>query len=578
MTPKSQRDAFVKALLRAADDTGDVPGVLVRTVAQQAHVNVRTVYRWIAEARTGTEHDRAGGEPFRYSREHLTAIAATPTLKHAYRDLRDAGLVDVSYETFRTARHRESKAVIEGVTNGAAAAMNSLPFNRVEAPHRNAVWQMDHSMIPVYVRPPWGSPYAIRPWLTVIEDDFSRVIPAVVVSPKTPNSDTVCAALAKAMVGFVAEDGTQVFGVPQALRFDQGADYISEQTTSYLLANSIRPDPTNARAPWEKGKIERFFKRINNDLFAMQPGFADAKDDSDGALVQIPATKDLLHFNELLEKILAFVPVYNEQVTHSGHGMTPVARWASDSRPLTRPDPDVLRLGFMPTPRLHTVSKGMVRLDWSDYVCRDAALQGRKLTVRYIPHDATFVSLFDGDEHICDAVNNKLITAAERGETVQERYRTLRLIDQILTEAARIQVARVREAEASGGDGGPLSAHILDPLDGGLEEALELAEGGAPAEHADSTADSPQEPAAEPVTDGVDAEPFDPAAVPAGDAEEGPPQRRTRKPTTPRKNRGGVRPPKAPRTAERTPARTVDGDDPYAELDELFDTLEEGAA
>src|SRR5260370_14707648 len=45
---------------------------------------------------------------------------------------------------------------------------------RREATHANAMWQADHSKLPILLLDEGGKP--AKPWLTVIEDDYSRSI------------------------------------------------------------------------------------------------------------------------------------------------------------------------------------------------------------------------------------------------------------------------------------------------------------------------------------------------------------------------------------------------------------------
>jgi putative transposase len=63
--------------------------------------------------------------------------------------------------------------------------MYDLLYRR-EAERPNALWQADHTLLDIWVRHDGGPP--VRPWLTVIMDDYSRAIAGFGLSVQAPSA------------------------------------------------------------------------------------------------------------------------------------------------------------------------------------------------------------------------------------------------------------------------------------------------------------------------------------------------------------------------------------------------------
>jgi transposase InsO family protein len=123
---------------------------------------------------------------------------------------------------------------------------------RFEAPHRNALWQMDFTELRV------GSE---RRWLLVIEDDFSRFVVGHVLA-EGPTSEVVVAALREAI---------RLHGKPERVYTDRGAAFIAwRDVTSceqfldeQLIDHSLR----TAHRPQGGGKIESVIGTVQRELW-----------------------------------------------------------------------------------------------------------------------------------------------------------------------------------------------------------------------------------------------------------------------------------------------------------------------
>jgi transposase InsO family protein len=139
---------------------------------------------------------------------------------------------------------------------------------RFEAPHRNALWQLDFTELRV------GSE---RRWLLVIEDDFSRFVVGHVLA-EGPTSEVVVAAL---------RESIRLHGKPERCYTDRGAAFTAwRDVTSceqfldeQLIDHSLR----KAHRPQGGGKIESVIGTVQRELWEVI--HFDSVDEAERALV-----------------------------------------------------------------------------------------------------------------------------------------------------------------------------------------------------------------------------------------------------------------------------------------------------
>jgi transposase InsO family protein len=153
------------------------------------------------------------------------------SVKAIARVLRQAGFLAV---------HRKGRAV-----------GNERP-GRFEAPHRNAIWQLDFTELRVGPE---------RRWLLVIEDDFSRFVVGHVLAAG-PTSEVVVDAI---------RDAIRLHGKPERVYTDRGAAFTSWRDVSacevfldeQLIDHSLR----TAYRPQGGGKIEAVIQTVQRELW-----------------------------------------------------------------------------------------------------------------------------------------------------------------------------------------------------------------------------------------------------------------------------------------------------------------------
>jgi putative transposase len=89
------------------------------------------------------------------------------------------------------------------------------------------VWEADHDELDVRVLPLRGR-LLVRPWLTVIEDGFSRLVMGWALSLQ-PTSAEVLVAIREGIV--IDPERGPWGGVPELIRFDGGREFLARAVT-----------------------------------------------------------------------------------------------------------------------------------------------------------------------------------------------------------------------------------------------------------------------------------------------------------------------------------------------------------
>ena len=143
-------------------------------------------------------------------------------------------------------------------------------IHRREAAHPNAIWQADHTQLDLLLLDERGVP--ARPWLTVIEDDYSRCIAGYFLAFTAPNAFNTALTLRQA-IWRKADPRWHVCGVPAVFYTDHGSDFTSqhlEQVGADLHMQLVFSAPG---APRGRGRIERFFETVNQLFLCRLPGY-----------------------------------------------------------------------------------------------------------------------------------------------------------------------------------------------------------------------------------------------------------------------------------------------------------------
>lgn len=249
-----------EVLAMAKQRLGAYPTELVESIADDLGVTPRTVYRWLKEPPKGRRRWDLPDEARGYIRFRKGRLAP------AWREMAKAGIAVKSETTFRRAFKRLEPAIQAGLKKGRDAVLTRQHFLHMEVDHRNQRWQIDHSLAPIWILDP-ETRRLVRPWITLIVDDYSRVLVGwafTVVEEGRADTASVLAALGAAILRY---------GVPKVLRFDQGSEFLGDVFYRALIRLEIQPDPTLKQAGYKKGKVERLIGFVKDSFFPRQPGF-----------------------------------------------------------------------------------------------------------------------------------------------------------------------------------------------------------------------------------------------------------------------------------------------------------------
>jgi putative transposase len=208
-------------------------GVPLAHAAAQCGIPRRTVQRWLARYRSGglaalaraPRADRGRShfpEPLRLLAEGLALRTPVPSAAQVHRQVTEVA----QREGWPIPSYSSVYAVIRGIdpalrtlaVDGAKryAEVLELVYRR-QADHPNDIWQADHTQLDLWVVTPAGTP--ARPWLTVIEDDHSRVIAGYAVNLGAPSALQTALALRQA-IWRKTDPGWHACGIPAVLYTD----------------------------------------------------------------------------------------------------------------------------------------------------------------------------------------------------------------------------------------------------------------------------------------------------------------------------------------------------------------------
>lgn len=312
------------------------------------------------------------------------------------------------------------------------------------APHLNALWQIDASPVDALCVDGRHSIY-------VCIDIWSRRL--VLLVSKTPRSEAVQLLMRKAILAW---------GVPDAVKTDNGSDFVARATVRLFGKLGIEAIRSQAFSPWQKGFVERAIRTFQTDCSRTLPGFVGhsvahrKKIEGRRAFSQRLGQTDNNAFNVTMasEELQSLVDRWASDIyaqrTHGGLGkLTPFAMAATSTRPIRKVDPDALATLLMQAPDQHglrTVGKSGVRVGGFHYLT-PGILPGETVFVRMDPADKGVIWLFDqaGDRLLGRGTNSELAGVDPAQLLAETRASQKRLIDEQTAEIRKHAKKRVTE-------------------------------------------------------------------------------------------------------------------------------------
>lgn len=410
----AQRTAEMKlALLRQHD--GGVPWA---RIAAESGVPVRTLTRWSTRYRAdpssrALERPRRGDRGTRRIAPELVEVVEAvallrpePTAAFIHRRVgdiaHDRGLAAPSYTTVRTIIAGLDPGLRTLAQHGDAAYRDrfELVFRR-NASRPNEQWQVDHTLLDVAVLDTSGVP--VRPWLTIVLDDYSRAIAGYTVFTGAPTAEQTALALHQA-VNRKLNPAWPISGLPDILYSDHGSDFTSARLERVCLDTHIQLIHSRVGIPQGRGKIERFYGTVTTELLPHLPGHIPHG--TNGTSIT-PATLTLRQFDEILERFI--VDDYNHR-PHSETREAPSRRWgATGFIPRSPAHPEDLDLLLLTAAATRKVQRDGIQFASTRYVSPVlAAYVGEQVTVRFNPREVGEIRVYFDDTFLCRAIAPEL--------------------------------------------------------------------------------------------------------------------------------------------------------------------------
>ena len=196
-------------------------------------------------------------------------------------------------------------------------------------------WEIDHTPLDIIlvVHLPDGVHTIGRPWMTVILDKECRMVMGFYLCLHAPSAQSVMNCLKHAILPkdeFLArfEDVKSEWpahGLPETLVCDNGMDLHASAVASVCHELGIQLQFCPAKSPKYKGSVERFFRRVNEELIHTLPGtvFSNPRQRGDYASERL-ACIDMETLTHIVTKWI--VDIYH-QTPHKTLKTTPAAKW-----------------------------------------------------------------------------------------------------------------------------------------------------------------------------------------------------------------------------------------------------------
>jgi putative transposase len=444
-------------------------GVPLPTLAQHHALSLRTARRWVQLYRAGGlvalgRKRRVDKGARRALPPQLTQVVEAlalkkpaPSVATIHRKVAaiatEQGVHVPSYDVVHDIVRQIDPALVTLAHEGSKAYSDTFELlYRREADAPNAIWQADHTLLDMRLKDEKGQP--IRPWLTVILDDYSRAVAGYMLTCEAPSALQTALALRQA-IWRKAEASWQVCGIPRVLYTDHGSDFTSHHLEQVCADLHIQPIFSLVGQPRGRGRIERFFNTVNQELFARLPGYAPA-----GFATQV---QPVLTLQEFTHAWTHFVLQEYHQRPHSVTGCPPQARWSANGflpqMPESLEQLDLLLL-TVATPR--SVHRDGIRFQALRYIDPTlAAYVGEHVMIRYDPRDMAEIRVYHQERFLCRAVCQELAgetvglkdiiqARRRRKRELQHHLRTRQsLVDQVLAAVVPAEGASAVQGAAS---------------------------------------------------------------------------------------------------------------------------------
>jgi len=345
------------------------------------------------------------------------------------------GWTPPSYDRVRQIIKNLDPALVTLAHQGAAAYREEfdLLFRR-EATHANAMWQADHTPLDVWLLDEAGKP--AKPYLTAIEDDYSRLIVGYRLSFQVATALTTALTLRQAI--WRKEDPRwSACGIPTVFYTDHGSDFTSKHMEQVAADIGMELVFSEKGVPRGRGKIERFFRSVDQLFLQDVPGYAPSGYGEGEATLTLSDLEQRFR-TWLLED-------YHHRI-HSETACQPKDRWETGGFvPRMPASLEQLDLLLLTVARTRRVQQDGIHFQGHRYMdVTLAAFVKEDVLIRYDPADLGEIHVFYQDRFLCRAIcaelSDRKVSLKEIQKARSERRKQVRaglnkreaLVDQFL--------------------------------------------------------------------------------------------------------------------------------------------------
>ncbi|WP_158635706.1 DDE-type integrase/transposase/recombinase [Vulcaniibacterium tengchongense] len=257
---------------------------------------------------------------------------------------------------------------------------------------------------------------------------------------KTSTAESVCRLLRRTILDW---------GVPEAVKMDNGRDYASQRVGQLLTSLQIEAKFSAPFSPWEKGNIERAFRTFAHGLVELLPGYCGHNVAEAQEIRAREAFADRLFkkSSDLVEVRLTAADLQdvcdrwcNDYYAHQPHeglgGVTPFER-SAQLRDAVRRVADVRALDLlMGAGELRTVTKRGLRIDNLVYIAPElAGVIGEQVLVRRDEEgDLGRVVVYHAERYLCIAECPEVLGVSRREVAIEAKTRQTRAVQDAKAE------------------------------------------------------------------------------------------------------------------------------------------------
>ncbi len=429
---RSQRSKEDQALAKYRALVPYLQGIAsLKSIAEEQGINVRTVRRWLQAIDTrgfsglcrATRSDKGSRclpDELRELIEGLYLRRPRPQVSTIYRKIKGVCAQRAwklpSYSTVYAIVRELEPGIVTLAHEGRKVYHETFDLILTrEADRPNQIWQSDHKQLDVFVLDETGQP--VRPWLTAIIDDFSRTIPGYFIGPEAPSIVRTALALRQG-IWKKPQEHWSVCGIPDEFYVDHGCDFTSRHLEQVAADLKITLTFSRVGEPRGRGKIERFFRTVNQLLCSELPGFIAPGGKKQSELLTLGEFEQLFHcwlLNEYMQRI------------HSELGTSPAAKWLDDGFIPRLPDSlDQLDHLLLTIQKQRIIRQDGIHFNTLRYT--NLALLPfvrRRAVIRYDPRNMTEIKVYLNDAFLCTAVSDCSLSISELTRARKHRRKEL---------------------------------------------------------------------------------------------------------------------------------------------------------